>query len=163
MGSRMPLLIVIPVRNEERRLGPGLARLAESLQAHQCPVVLIVVSDNGSTDGTRSVAIEDSAPGVASALAAGLQVLVHAIGDSAILDPIGEILSQVRRAKTDAKTSQKTIVTEATVSAPEAVLAAFELGRGDLSDAGSVRSWVTKPSAGETTVSAVLAPPEPAS
>ena len=85
------------------------------------------------------------------------------IGDSAILDPIGEILSQVRRAKTDAKTSQKTAVTEATVSAPEAVLAAFELGRGDLSDAGSVRSWVTKPSAGETTVSAVLAPPEPAS
>jgi valyl-tRNA synthetase len=85
------------------------------------------------------------------------------IGDSAILDPIGEILSQVRRAKTDAKTSQKTAVTEATISASESVLAAFELGRGDLSDAGSVRSWVTKPSAGETTVSAVLAPPEPAS
>jgi valyl-tRNA synthetase len=85
------------------------------------------------------------------------------LGDSAILDPIGEILSQVRRAKTDAKTSQKTAVTEATISASESVLAAFELGRGDLSDAGSVRSWVTKPSAGETTVSAVLAPPEPAS
>ena len=61
MGSRMPLLIVIPVRNEERRLGPGLARLAESLQAHQCPDVLIVVSDNGSTDGTRAVAIESAA------------------------------------------------------------------------------------------------------
>jgi valyl-tRNA synthetase len=71
-------------------------------------------------------------------------------------------LSQVRRAKTDAKTSQKTAVTQATVSAPESVLAAFELGRGDLSDAGSVRSWVTVASAGETTVSAVLAPPEPA-
>jgi valyl-tRNA synthetase len=85
------------------------------------------------------------------------------IGDSAILDPIGEILSQVRRAKTDAKTSQKTAVTEATVSASESVLAAFELGRGDLSDAGSVRSWVTVAGAGETTVSAVLAPPEPAS
>jgi valyl-tRNA synthetase len=85
------------------------------------------------------------------------------IGDSAILDPIGEILSQVRRSKTDAKTSQKTAVTQATVSAPESVLAAFELGRGDLSDAGSVRSWVTVASAGETTVSAVLAPPEPAS
>ena len=37
MGSRMPLLIVIPVRNEERRLGPGLARLAESLQAELGP------------------------------------------------------------------------------------------------------------------------------
>jgi valyl-tRNA synthetase len=85
------------------------------------------------------------------------------VGDSSILDPIGEILSQVRRAKTDAKTSQKTAVTEATISASDSVLAAFELGRGDLSDAGSVRSWVTKPSAGETTVSAVLAPPEPAS
>jgi valyl-tRNA synthetase len=85
------------------------------------------------------------------------------IGDSAILDPIGEILSQVRRAKTDAKTSQKTAVTEATVSATEAVLTAFELGRGDLSDAGSVRSWVTVASTNETTVSAVLAPPEPAS
>ena len=85
------------------------------------------------------------------------------IGDSTILDPIGEILSQVRRAKTDAKTSQKTAVTEATVSASDVVLSAFELGRGDLSDAGSVRSWVTVTSAGETTVSAVLAPPEPAS
>jgi dolichol-phosphate mannosyltransferase len=57
----MPLLIVIPVRNEERRLGPGLARLAESLQANGCPDALIVVSDNGSTDWTRSVAIEASA------------------------------------------------------------------------------------------------------
>ena len=55
----MPLLIVIPVRNEERRLGPGLARLAESLQAHHCPDALIVVSDNGSTDWTRAVAIFD--------------------------------------------------------------------------------------------------------
>ena len=57
----MPLLIVIPVRNEERRLGPGLARLSESLQANGCSDALIVVSDNGSTDWTRSVAIEASA------------------------------------------------------------------------------------------------------
>ena len=56
----MPLLIVIPVRNEERRLGPGLARLAESLQAQGCPDALIVVSDNGSTDWTRAVAIESA-------------------------------------------------------------------------------------------------------
>jgi glycosyltransferase involved in cell wall biosynthesis len=49
------------VRNEERRLGPGLARLSESLQANGCSDALIVVSDNGSTDWTRSVAIEASA------------------------------------------------------------------------------------------------------
>ena len=57
----MPLLIAIPVRNEERRLGPGLARLAESLQAHHCADVLVVVSDNGSTDWTRQVALEAAA------------------------------------------------------------------------------------------------------
>ena len=57
----MPLLIVIPVRNEERRLGPGLARLAESLRAHGCADALIIVSDNGSTDGTRTAAIEAAA------------------------------------------------------------------------------------------------------
>lgn len=57
----MPLLIVIPVRNEERRLGPGLARLAESLQVHGCADALVVVSDNGSTDGTRTVAMEAAA------------------------------------------------------------------------------------------------------
>ena len=57
----MPLLIAIPVRNEERRLGPGLARLAESLQAHHCADVLVVVSDNGSTDWTRQVAHEAAA------------------------------------------------------------------------------------------------------
>jgi len=57
----MPLLIVIPVRNEERRLGPGLAWLAESLQANGCRDALIVVSDNGSTDWTRAAAIEAAA------------------------------------------------------------------------------------------------------
>ncbi len=57
----MPLLIVIPVRNEERRLGPGLARLAESLQANGCLDAMVVVSDNGSTDWTRAVAIESAA------------------------------------------------------------------------------------------------------
>lgn len=54
----MSLLIVIPVRNEERRLGPGLARLVASLQAHHCADATIVVSDNGSTDATHAVAVE---------------------------------------------------------------------------------------------------------
>ena len=83
-----------------------------------------------------------------------------ALGDSTILEPIGEILSQVRRAKTDAKTSQKTVVTQATVTATAVVLAAFELGRGDLTDAGSVETWHTVVGDSDTSVSAVLAPPE---
>lgn len=52
----MRLLIVIPVRNEEQRLGPGVSRLTESLQAQGCTDALIVVSDNGSTDATQAVA-----------------------------------------------------------------------------------------------------------
>lgn len=57
----MPLLIVIPVRNEERRLGPGLARLVTSLQADGCQDTLIMVADNGSTDRTRAIALEAAA------------------------------------------------------------------------------------------------------
>ena len=84
------------------------------------------------------------------------------IGDSTILEPIGEILSQIRRSKTDAKTSQKAVVTQAIVTANAEVLAAFELGRLDLGEAGSVAHWVTVVAASETSVSATLAPPETA-
>lgn len=52
----MALLIVIPVRNEADRLGPGLRVLAESLAGQGLKDVQVLVSDNGSTDATREVA-----------------------------------------------------------------------------------------------------------
>ena len=52
----MPLCIVIPARNEATRLGAGLAVLAESLRAQGLTDAQVIVSDNGSTDETRSVA-----------------------------------------------------------------------------------------------------------
>ena len=52
----MALLIVIPVRNEAARLGAGLRVLAESLRVQGMVDAQVLVSDNGSTDGTRAVA-----------------------------------------------------------------------------------------------------------
>lgn len=57
----MPLLIVIPVRNEEARLGPGLARLARSLKEHGPSDARVVVADNGPMDRTAAVCAESSA------------------------------------------------------------------------------------------------------
>lgn len=52
----MPLLIVIPVHNEEVRLAAGLTHLAARLQTCGMEDYQVLVSDNGSTDGTATVA-----------------------------------------------------------------------------------------------------------
>lgn len=52
----MSLLIVIPVRNEEARLAPGLTLLAQRLHACGFGDYGVVVSDNGSSDGTAALA-----------------------------------------------------------------------------------------------------------
>ncbi|MGA1157533.1 MAG: valine--tRNA ligase [Ilumatobacteraceae bacterium] len=62
-------------------------------------------------------------------------------GDDAILDPVGEVLAQIRRSKTEAKTSQKTPVSLASVRASSAHCAAIESARAEITDAGSVESW----------------------
>ena len=52
----MPLCIVIPAKNEAKRLGAGLRLLAESLKAQGLTDAQVVVADNGSSDATRTVA-----------------------------------------------------------------------------------------------------------
>ena len=86
------------------------------------------------------------------------------LGEANIVDPIGEVMSHIRRAKTEAKTSQKTKVARALITATPEVLACFELGRADLTEAGSVLQWAVIPdSSAETmTVAIELADPEPA-
>jgi valyl-tRNA synthetase len=49
-----------------------------------------------------------------------------------------EVLAQVRRAKTEAKVSQRAGVERLVVSAPINLHSAIEAGRADISDAGSV-------------------------
>jgi putative flippase GtrA len=56
-GSRPPQVeIVIPVRNEECALAPGVRRLAAFLRAEFPFRTRITIADNGSSDGTWSVA-----------------------------------------------------------------------------------------------------------
>jgi valyl-tRNA synthetase len=62
-------------------------------------------------------------------------------GDAALLDPVVEIMTLVRRAKTEAKVSQRADVATLTVSAPEELHAVIEQARADLSDAGTIRHF----------------------
>jgi len=59
--------------------------------------------------------------------------------DPALVDVTVEVLTQVRRAKTEAKQSQRATVESLVVTAPEATHAALAAGRSDLLDAGSIR------------------------
>jgi valyl-tRNA synthetase len=59
-------------------------------------------------------------------------------GDPDLLDPVCEVMSEVRRAKTEAKQSQRAEVAELRVWAPSARRPAIEAGRADLADAGSI-------------------------
>jgi valyl-tRNA synthetase len=63
--------------------------------------------------------------------------------DTEVLDAVGEVLGHVRRAKTEAKVSQRTPVERVEVRAPEGFLAALMLGHDDLCDAQGIRELVT--------------------
>ena len=59
-------------------------------------------------------------------------------GDPAVLSAVGEALVGIRRAKTEAKASQKTPVARVTISAPEASVALLRLAEGDLKAVGRI-------------------------
>ena len=59
-------------------------------------------------------------------------------GDATLIDPVIETLQHVRRAKTEAKQSQKAAVELLVVTAPAAQHASITAGASDLADAGSV-------------------------
>ncbi len=59
-------------------------------------------------------------------------------GDPAAIDPTLEVLGLVRRTKTEAKVSQRAAVSGLVVTLPDAQRAAFDFGRPDLLEAGSI-------------------------
>ena len=63
---------------------------------------------------------------------------LSAAGDAAIIDPVCEVMSAVRRAKTEAKVSQKTPVLLLVVQAPGDLHAVIASAEADLRDAGSI-------------------------
>jgi valyl-tRNA synthetase len=64
----------------------------------------------------------------------------EAFGDPTLIDATIDVLTQVRRAKTEAKRSQRAVVDTLVVTAPAGLHAALDSGRADLLDAGSIRS-----------------------
>ena len=60
------------------------------------------------------------------------------IGNPDILKAASEALIGIRRAKTDAKASQKTEVLTATIAAPEATISLLEAAQGDLMATGRI-------------------------
>jgi valyl-tRNA synthetase len=62
-------------------------------------------------------------------------------GDPSLIDATIEVLTQVRRAKTEAKQSQRAVVETLIVTAPETLHAALERGGPALVDAASIRAF----------------------
>jgi len=69
-----------------------------------------------------------------------------------ILGPVCEVLAVIRRAKTEAKTSQRTPVAVATVTADSTFITAVQTGQADLIDAGTVENLRFVEGDGPTTV-----------
>jgi valyl-tRNA synthetase len=61
------------------------------------------------------------------------------------LDAVSEVLARVRRAKTEAKVSQRSPVATLTIRAPEGPRAAIDAARDDLLDALTVTEFVVEP------------------
>jgi valyl-tRNA synthetase len=59
-------------------------------------------------------------------------------GDPELLDPVCAVMSEVRRAKTEAKQSQRAEVADLRVWVPAERRASIDAGRADLADAGSI-------------------------
>ena len=82
-------------------------------------------------------------------------------GDATMLQPVGDVLAAIRRAKTEAKASQKAGVSLAVVCGPAAVLPLVRAAESDLRDAGSIAE-VEWAEADELSVTVTLAPAEAA-
>ena len=82
-------------------------------------------------------------------------------GDTAVLKVVGEALIGIRRAKTEAKASQKTPVTRVTIAGPAASLDALRLAEGDLKAVGRIAEIVYA-EAGELAVTDIELTPQEA-
>ncbi|MGY1844360.1 valine--tRNA ligase [Modestobacter sp. SYSU DS0875] len=80
-------------------------------------------------------------------------------GDPAVVTAAAEVLSTVRKAKSDAKASMRADVATTTVTAPAARVAAIEAARADLVDAGRIAELSIVAGEGPLRVDVVLAAP----
>ena len=78
------------------------------------------------------------------------------IGDGNLYRELGSVIADIRRVKTDAKQSMKARISQATVAAPESVLARLQSAQVDLISAGGIDN-ISWQQADALSVSAVLA------
>ena len=84
-------------------------------------------------------------------------------GDPAVLDAVGRVLGQVRKAKSEAKVGMKTEICAITVAGPDSVVAQVKSGADDLRAAGRISAEIAYAEAPELTVSGIsLTTPNPA-
>jgi valyl-tRNA synthetase len=79
----------------------------------------------------------------------------------AALDAVSDVLAMVRRAKTEAKVSQRAAVALVTVEAPQKTLALLDVGLADLKDAGTIQEIRLVAADGPVRTEVELARPEP--
>ena len=80
--------------------------------------------------------------------------------DDAFIDAVCGTLALIRRAKTEAKVSQRAVVELAAISATDAASKAITAGWEDIANAGSVTNWtITVVDTNDIAVAVTLAPP----
>jgi valyl-tRNA synthetase len=80
--------------------------------------------------------------------------------DDAFIDAVCGTLALIRRAKTEAKVSQRAVVELAAITATDAAAKAISDGWEDIANAGSVSNWtITVADSAEISVAVTLAPP----
>ena len=72
---------------------------------------------------------------------------IAVLGDVSMLGPVSEVLAAVRRAKTEAKLSQRAAVDELIVDGPPQALAAIDACHADLAEAGGIAEFTMSPGA----------------
>ncbi|MFK8024283.1 MAG: valine--tRNA ligase [Ilumatobacter sp.] len=79
-------------------------------------------------------------------------------GEAALIDPVMDALQLVRRAKSEAKVSQRAEVERVTIAAPVSTHPGLEAGRADLAAAGTIADISIDESDGALTCDVMIAP-----
>jgi valyl-tRNA synthetase len=80
--------------------------------------------------------------------------------DDAFIDAVCGTLALIRRAKTEAKVSQRAVVELAAISASDTAAKAITAGWEDIANAGSVTNWtINVVDTNDIAVAVTLAPP----
>jgi valyl-tRNA synthetase len=132
----------------------ALRRALSTLQRLFAPILPFATEEVWSWWQTGS--IHKATWPVSAELTAGLSI----DADDLFIDAVCGTLALIRRAKTEAKVSQRAIVELAEITASDAATKAITAGWEDIANAGSVTNWTsTIADVSDISVAVTLAPP----